>query len=193
MGMGVHQWEGADTARMKVLLLLAVLVPSLNAICLIQGCDKYWAANKNNREVTGACAVVFDENCCDASNDVYVISKTAKGGKDGEKGKFCGGAFGISNPLSSCKGPGGLKDDITSLMVMPGCKLEVWDHSSGLSNAEAEEKKSPNAGKLRDAKDKYKQNKLEFEATRDPFWVEDIDSDFDDLDNDIESYRCTCG
>merc|ERR1712179_864619 len=78
------------------------------------GLRQVLGCKQNNREVTGACAVVFDENCCDASNDVYVISKTAKGGKDGkagEKGKFCGGAFGISNPLSSCK------DDITSLMV----------------------------------------------------------------------------
>merc|ERR1712133_298819 len=156
--MGVVHWLHREKDRyrfrMKALLLVSVFLPALEAICAIQGCDKYWAANKNNREVTGACAVVFDEN--------------------------------------SCKGPQGLKNDITSLIVMPGCKLEIWDHESGLSNAESAEKKSFNDGNLRDNKDKYKQNKLEFEAQVTPLWVEDIDDDFDDLDDDVESFRCTC-
>ena len=29
-----------------------------------QGCDKYWAAAKNDKDVKNACAVIFDENCC---------------------------------------------------------------------------------------------------------------------------------
>merc|ERR1712112_35288 len=187
MGVVHRVYREKDTYRfrMKVLLLVSVFLPALEAICAIQGCDKYWNANKNNREVTGACAVVFDENCCKGSKDHYTIKRN-------DKGKLCGGFLGVKNPLSSCKGPSGLKDDVTSLIVMPGCKLEVWDHGSGLEDAEKAEAKSFNAGNLRDNKDKYKQNKLEFEAKVSPLWVEDIDDDYDDMEDDIESFRCTC-
>ena len=41
-----------------------------------------------------------------------------------------------------------------SLIVMPGCKLEVWDKGSGLEDAVKQEKKSPNAGNIRDNKDR---------------------------------------
>merc|ERR1712032_1801103 len=83
------------------------------------------------------CAVLFDENCCKASKDHLVVKK-------GEQGKLCGTASGF-NPLSSCKGSG-LKDDIEALFVMPGCKLEVWDHGSGLEDALDEERKGFNQG-----------------------------------------------
>merc|ERR1712112_279726 len=80
MGVVHRVYREKDTYRfrMKVLLLVSVFLPALEAICAIQGCDKYWAANKNNREVTGACAVVFDENCCKASDDHYTIKRMTK-------------------------------------------------------------------------------------------------------------------
>ena len=37
---------------------------------------------------------------------------------------------------------------------MPGCQLEVWDKGSGLEDAVKQEKKSPNAGNIRDNKDR---------------------------------------
>ena len=30
----------------------------------LQGCDKYYAREKNNKNVTGSCAVLFKEDCC---------------------------------------------------------------------------------------------------------------------------------
>ena len=75
---------------------------------------------------------------------------------------------------------------------MPGCTLEVWDKGSGLKDAVDEEKKGPNAGNIKDNKDRYDRNKLVFTATGTPNWVEELDDDFDDMDEDIESYRCRC-
>merc|ERR1719507_1225077 len=69
----------------------------------------------------------------------------------GEQGKLCGTASGF-NPLSSCKGSG-LKDDIEALFVMPGCKLEVWDHGSGLEDALDEERKGFNQGDYKNMED----------------------------------------
>ena len=40
--------------------------------------------------------------------------------------------------------------------------------------------------------DRYNRNKLVFTATGKPHWVEELNDDFDDMDEDIESYRCTC-
>ena len=45
-----------------------------------------------------------------------------------------------------------------SLIVMPGCKLEVWDKGSGLEDAAKQEKKSANAGNIRDNKDRWRQH-----------------------------------
>merc|ERR1711936_893909 len=105
----------------------------------------------------------------------------------GAQGKLCGTASGL-NPLSSCKGSG-LKDDIEALFVMPGCKLEVWDHGSGLEDAIKEERKGFNQGDYKNMKDLYDQNKLIFRADRTkPHWVEEINDDFDDMDEDIESF-----
>ena len=75
---------------------------------------------------------------------------------------------------------------------MPGCTLEVWDKGSGLEDAVDEEKKGPNAGNIKDNKDRYDRNKLVFTATGTPNWVEELDDDFDDMNEDIESYRCRC-
>merc|ERR1712080_365564 len=109
--------------RLKmVFLLFAVFLPSINALCLVQSCDKYWSTAKNDPNVKKACAVLFDENCCKAK---------------GESGKLCG----VSGSLfsGSCKGPK-LKDDVESLLVMPGRKLEVWDKGDGQEQAAKEEK-----------------------------------------------------
>jgi len=168
----------------KILLLLAAALPSLSALCLINSCDKYSSSNLAKLKTTGACAVLFDENCCKASKDHLVVKKN-------EQGKLCGTRDRV-NPLSSCKGSG-LKDDIEALFVMPGCKLEVWDKSSGLEDAIKEERKGFNQGNYRNMKDLYDRNKLVFSAdTIKPHWVEEINDDFDDMDEDTESFRCTC-
>merc|ERR1712126_721400 len=100
--------------NMKVLALLLTAVPALNALCLINSCDSYWSGAQAKLKKDGACAVLFDENCCKASEDHLVVKK-------GEQGKLCGTGSGL-NPLSSCK-------------------LEVWDHGSGLEDALKEERK----------------------------------------------------
>merc|ERR1712018_447315 len=142
------------STKMKVLALLLTAVPALNALCLINSCDSYWSGAQAKLKKDGACAVLFDENCCKGS---------------------------------------GLKDDIEALFVMPGCKLEVWDHGSGLEDAVKEERKGFNQGDYKNMKDLYDQNKLVFRADRTkPHWVEEINDDFDDMDEDIESFRCTC-
>jgi len=163
-----------------VLAGLVCLVPSISSLCLIQGCNKWWNAGaKNNVAITGACAVLFDENCCKASKTFYIVKK-------GEEGKLCG-----LNPFRSCAGPR-IKDDIESLVVMPGCTLEVWDKSNGLEKAKREEQKSYNAGNYKDNVDRYDRNKLAFSAFRDIQIVEEINDDFDNMNEDIESYRCRC-
>lgn len=160
--------ESADSAAQLAFLVLLDNVEGLTG----------------NASVTGACAVMFDENCCKSSDDYYVVPR-------GEKGKLCGTRSGL-NPLSSCKSRG-LKDDIEALLVLPGCKLEVWDKGSGLEDAEKEERKGFRQGDYKDQVDRYDRNKLVFTADRSgPHWVEEINDDFDDMDEDIESFRCTC-
>merc|ERR1712029_666396 len=130
--MGTHSLA----VRMRLLLVCISLslVPSSLSLCMIQGCNKWWNGGaKTNRKITGACAVLFDENCCKASKTFHVVAK-------GEEGKLCGTLSSV-NPMSSCRGPR-IKDDIESLVVMPGCTLEVWDNLNGLANAMAEERKS---------------------------------------------------
>merc|ERR1712243_175016 len=151
---------------------------------LINSCSSYWNSARNNRTVSGACAVMFDESCCKTGDTHLVV-------QNGQKGKLCGTVSSL-NPFSSCKGPR-LEDDIESFIVMPGCKLEVWDDRDGLSDAEDEEKKGFNQGDYKDQKDRYDQEKLVFSAQAKPHWVEILDDDFSDMDEDIGSYRCTCG
>merc|ERR1711887_351030 len=151
--MGSHQNTAKQEGMTKLVLVslaLATLLHSTAGLCAIQGCDKWWNAGaKNNATITGACAVMFDENCCKASKTFYIVKK-------GEEGKLCGTVSSL-NPFSSCKGPK-LKDDIESLAVMPGCTLEVWDKGSGLKDAVDEEKKGPNAGNIKDNRDRYDRN-----------------------------------
>merc|ERR1711944_349129 len=152
--------QTSTSTNMKVLALLLTAVPALNALCLINSCDSYWSGAEAKLKKDGACAVLFDENCCKASEDHLVVKK-------GEQGKLCGTRSGL-NPLSSCKG-------------------------SGLEDAVKEERKCFNQGDYKNMKDLYDQNKLVFRADRTkPHWVEEINDDFDDMDEDIESFRCTC-
>ena len=72
---------------------------------------------------------------------------------------------------------------------MPGCTLEVWDKRNGLTDAKTQERKSVNAGNYKDSVDRYARNKLVFSAVRDIQIVEEINDDFDDMNEDIESYR----
>ena len=166
------------SSRMKWLVLLLAVVPYIQSLCVLNQCSSWWAANKNN--VTGVCAVLFDENCCDTGDTSYAI-------KRGEKGKLCSGGSSL-NPFSSCKGPR-LDNDVESMIVMPGCKLEVWDDEDGVSDAEDEERKSFNKGNIKDAKDRYDQEKLVIEARNTPNWIEELNDDFDDMNEDISSYR----
>merc|ERR1711971_752304 len=152
------------------LVLLAVVLPQLNAFCLKQGCDKYFDKVKADAKVTGACAVLFEENCCKnvgTFGDAKKLFVVPRGGK----GKLCGTSKTLLNAAASvigagttstCTGPD-LKDNVKSLIVMPGCTLEVWDKDSNperkgsLWYAEEEEKKGANAGNLRDAIDSFAQ------------------------------------
>merc|ERR1711892_1133615 len=127
---------GLTGFAMHSFFLILAAVPALNALCAIQGCDKWYNTVKNNASVTGACAVMFDENCCKSSKTFHIVKK----GEDGKK----------------------------------------------------EEKKSANFGNIRDNKDRYDRNKLVFTAVGAPNFVEEIDDDFDDMNEDIESYRCKC-
>merc|ERR1712119_66564 len=167
--------------KMRLFLALLALLPYIQSLCLLNQCSGWWSSNKNN--VTGVCAVLFDENCCKDSDTFYSI-------KIGEKGKLCS-TISSRNPLSSCKGPS-LDNDVESMIVMPGCKLEVWDDENGLEDAEDEEKKGFNQGNFIDIKERYEREKLVLEARNSPNWIEELNDDFEDLDEDISSYRCTC-
>ena len=157
------------------------------------------------RTITGACAVLFDENCCDTGDTNFVIPRGGKGEQHRHTldldtlditdiiswpGKMCGSLSSL-NPLSSCQGPR-LSDDVESLVVMPGCTLDVWDEDDGVDKQEREERVSFNAGEIRNAKDLYNKEKLKISAQGTPNWIEELNDDFNDLNEDIDSYRCTC-
>ena len=163
---------------MKVFLVLLGLLPHLQSVCVLNKCSSWWSNNKEN--VTGICAVLFEENCCATGQTSFSVTP-------GQEGKLCGTVSGF-NPFSSCEGPR-LEDDVESFIVMPGCKLEVWDDREGAKNALAEESKGFNQGNLRDAKDRYNQDKLVLEARDSPNWIEELKNDFDELNKDIGSYR----
>merc|ERR1711878_180005 len=169
--------------KYSVLLLLGFLQSS-QGLCLLNKCSSYWKDAKKNSTITGACAVLFDENCCDTGDTNFLIPR-------GGQGKMCG-SFSSFNPLSSCKGPK-LEDDVESFIVMPGCTLEVWDESDGVDKQISAEKKSANEGFIRNAKDLYNKEKLVLSPKGDANWIEELNDDFNDMNEDISSYRCTCG
>ena len=56
---------------------------------MFQGCDKYFDKVKTDAKVTGACAVLFEENCCKSVGtfgDAKKLFVVPRGGK----GKLCG-------------------------------------------------------------------------------------------------------
>merc|ERR1712051_714239 len=184
--MGSHTLNSVQiliTMKYTALLLLGVLHSS-QGLCFLNKCSSYWSNAKKNSTITGACAVLFDENCCKTGDTHFVIPR-------GGQGKMCGTLSGI-NPLSSCKGPR-LEDDVESFIVMPGCTLEVWDESDGFEKQIQAEKDSANEGFVRNAKDLYNKEKLVLSAERDANWIEELNDDFNDMNEDISSYRCTCG
>merc|ERR1711990_334863 len=67
------------------LVVLAIVLPQLNAFCLKQGCDKYFDKVKTDAKVTGACAVLFEENCCKSvgtfgdAKKLFVVQEAARG------------------------------------------------------------------------------------------------------------------
>merc|ERR1712032_544847 len=150
--MGSHTLNSVQiliTMKYTALLLLGVLHSS-QGLCFLNKCSSYWSNAKKNSTITGACAVLFDENCC----------KTG---------------------------------DVESFIVMPGCTLEVWDESDGFEKQIQAEKDSANEGFVRNAKDLYNKEKLVLSAERDANWIEELNDDFNDMNEDISSYRCRCG
>merc|ERR1719312_1527767 len=137
--------------KYSALLLLGALHSS-QALCFINQCSSFWSDAKRNSTITGACAVLFDENCCKTGDTHFVIPR-------GGQGKMCGSISG-RNPLSSCQGPR-LEDDGESF--------------------------------IRNAKDLYNKEKLVLRAEGDANWIEELNDDFNDMNEDISSYRCTCG
>merc|ERR1712019_23559 len=179
---------------LKLLCLLGVsILPLANSLCLVNQCSDYAKSIERNNTIKNACAVIFDENCCKASAAHHVIKK-------GESGSLCKGSItsglrGAVNAVtggSGCKGPTGLNDDVESTFVLPGCTLEVWDESEGLDKAIKAERESKNAGLVRNLKDIHDGEKLSLTAFDKPNWIEELNDDFDDLNEDISSFRCNC-
>merc|ERR1711976_675690 len=166
--MGSHTQGSVQIHRIMMkytaLLLLGVL-HSCQGLCFINKCSSWWSNAKKNSTITGACAVLFDENCCDTGDTHFVVPRNGQG-------KMCGSISG-RNPLSSCKGP----------------SLEVWDESDGVDKQISAEKKSANEGYIRNAKDLYNKEKLVLRAEGDANWIEELNDDFNDMNEDISSYR----
>ena len=55
------------------------------------------------------------------------------------------------------------------------------------------ERNSANEGFIRNAKDLYNKEKLVLSAEGDANWIEELNDDFNDMNEDISSYRCRCG
>ena len=65
-------------------------------MCYFQSCSKYWENNKNS--LAGKCAVLFEDNCCDDDDELYIITNN-------EANKLRGIGF------SGGVGPFGFQDD----------------------------------------------------------------------------------
>jgi len=170
------------------LIILASFLHSTSSICFINKCQHYIEKNQAQLKRDGACGVIFDENCCKESKDHYVIPS-------GQSARLCKKTSLISKFVgaSKCKGPIGLNDDAESILVMPGCKLEVWDDKEGFEEAAKAEAKSKTEGLNRDNLDRNNQNKITLEALdNEPNFIEELNDNYDDLNEDISSFRCTC-
>ena len=77
--------------------------------------------------------------------------------------------------------------------TLKGCTLEVWDESDGVDKQVSAERNSANEGFIRNAKDLYNKEKLVLSAEGDANWIEELNDDFNDMNEDISSYRCRCG
>ena len=86
-----------------------------------------------------------------------------------------------------------LVPSITFFLILTGCTLEVWDESDGVDKQVSAERKSANEGFIRNAKDLYNKEKLVLRAEGDANWIEELNDDFNDMNEDISSYRCRCG
>merc|ERR1712227_1146838 len=75
--MGSHTLNSVQiliTMKYTALLLLGVLHSS-KGLCFLNKCSSYWSNAKKNSTITGACAVLFDENCCDTGETNFVIER----------------------------------------------------------------------------------------------------------------------
>lgn len=112
----------------------------------------------------GLCAVMYEDEECDTTDDYKEL-------KSGDAGKLPYSLF--TTGLS--------RNDVESMIVSGGCKLELWDDANGLANGE-----SPD---------------LVIDQTEGPTkYVDDMEDEdsfgsdkWEDLQNAISSYRCTCG
>ena len=86
-----------------------------------------------------------------------------------------------------------LVPSITFFLILTGCTLEVWDESDGVDKQVSAERNSANEGFIRNAKDLYNKEKLVLSAEGDANWIEELNDDFNDMNEDISSYRCRCG
>merc|ERR1712106_519951 len=170
------------------LIILASFLHSTSSLCLINKCQYYIEKNEAQLKKDGACGVLFDENCCKESEDHYVIPR-------GQSAKLCKKSSLLSKIVggSECRGPNGLNDDVESILVMPGCKLEVWDSRNGFAEAAEEEAKSRTKGQNKDNKDRNDRDKISLEALdNEPNFIEELNDDYDHLNEDIGSFRRTC-
>merc|ERR1711990_1047035 len=97
------------------LVVLAIVLPQLNAFCLKQGCDKYFDKVKTDAKVTGACAVLFEENCCKSVGtfgDAKKLFVVPRGGTAKTLLNAAASVIGAGSS-SSCTGPD-LKDNVKS-------------------------------------------------------------------------------
>merc|ERR1712080_691557 len=144
------------TIKMRLFLLLASVIPSLQAVCLLHSCSRWISSKSGDRGFQDACAVVFDENCCKDSKDKYMIPKNTEG-------QFCRSRI-LGGGPRGCKGTKGIRDDIESLIVRPGCTLGVWKDGSGLTNAKAAEAQGPQQGAAKHDRDMADRKKGRFVA-----------------------------
>lgn len=100
-----------------------------------------------------------------------------------------------------CKGTRGLKNDIESIIIRPGCTVEVWTDGSGLDDAKAEERKGAQQGSAKHDRDIQQKKKAQFvNAGSEDVIFEDlgyktqktVGIGYKYLNNNIEAFRCHC-
>ena len=76
-----------------------------------------------------------------------------------------------------------------AVIVRPGCTLEAWDEYYGLEEAKLAETKGKNAANYRNTMDIFHEKKVVFTAYGENQYIDDLDTDFDDINEEFESFR----